>query len=131
MASIASLLRVFTVSRKVCIASVVEARVLPPRRLVAVAALVAAEPVMRIVLRVTAKARRRRVRKCPVLVAVETGRFPMFTDQRETGRIVVKFDIEPAGRRVAVAANGTHRLPVRVVVIVAGKTIGRGFTVPC
>lgn len=108
MARIASLLRVFSVTREVRIAGMIEARVLPPCRLVAIAALVAAEPVMRIVFRVTAKARRRGVRKCSVSVAIETGRFLMFADKREIGRIVIKLDIQPAGRRMAVAANGTH-----------------------
>lgn len=119
MTGIALLLGVLAVEHEVCIASVVETRIEPAGWFVAIAALIAAAPVVGIVLGVTAKTGSWRVGERIVGVAVEAGRLLVFANQRETGCAVVKLHVPPASRSVAVAALRTERPRMRVVVFMA------------
>ena len=114
--------------RKSRVTGMVETRVFPARRAVAVFALPATPPIVRVVLRMTAIARRRRVLKTVVLVAIEAARFVMMTNERKTRRVMIKLDVRPPCWRVAVSAFGAEAAAVRVVFRVAILTGMRGVT---
>lgn len=113
------MLRVSAVELEARVAIVIETSIVPAEGAMTVAALVAAASVVGVVFGMTAVAGCRRVGKRIVYVAVEAGRFLVFADQGEAGRVVIKFDLEPVVRGMAVAALRTKRARVRVVVFVA------------
>ena len=123
--------RVFTVEREAGIARVVEERVFPSGRTVAIAALLAALAVVRIVFRVAAVTGHRRLLECLVGVTVQAGRLQMFADEWIARVVVIECHVFPAGRRMAVAAGRAEGTLVDVVVGMAVRAFVRGFTVLC
>jgi len=105
------------------IARVIERGVEPPGWLVAVAAFRTAAALMRIVSLVAAVASGRRFQEGLVGVTAKAGGLFVFSDKAETGGVVIKRNLDPAGRRVAVTAGAAHRLTMNIVVLVAGKTL--------
>ena len=100
----------------------VEARVMPVTRVVTIAALIAAAAIVRIILFVAIKTGRGWRREGPVLMAVETGGFNMFAEQRVVRRIVIKLGLQPLGWLVAGRAVIAHCAVVRLIVLVAVGT---------
>lgn len=88
-----------------------------------VTALLAAAALMRIVSLVAAVASGRRFQEGLVGVTVKAGDLFVFSDEAETGGVVIKFNLDPADRRVAVTAGTTHRLTMNIVVLVAGEAL--------
>ena len=89
--------------------------------------LAAAAALMHIIALVAAKAGRWSFKECLVSMTVETGGLFVLADQTEAGNVVIKFDVDPIDWRVTVRARGTHRLPMYIVVFVAGNAIRRCF----
>ena len=123
MATVAVLLRMLAVEYEIRIPIVIEARIVPATRAVAVAALIAATTIVCIVFRVTVVALRRGVLKRVVGMAVETCRLLVLADQRVVGRVVVELDVEPLRGRMTVAARRSQCFSVRVVVFMTGIAV--------
>lgn len=98
VAALATLLGVLAVEHEIRIAIVIEARIVPAPRAVAVAAFIAAAAIVRIVFCMTVVAFRRRVPERVIGVAVEACRFLVLADQRVPGCIVVELDVQPLRR---------------------------------
>ena len=60
-------------------------------------------------------------------MTVEAGGLFVLADQTEAGCVMIEFDIDPIDRGVTVRARGTHRLPMYIVVFVAGNAFRRCF----
>ena len=112
--------RVFAGQVERGIAGMVKRCVMPVSRLMAVAALLSAAPIVRIIVGMAAEACRGGVGKGMIGMAVETARCCMAADQREIGLLVVKRHVFPARRRMAIATTFVQRLRVRAVGFVAG-----------
>ena len=124
MAVAAGEFRMMAFEREVRVACMVEARIFPAGRIVAIAALLAALAVMCIVLRMAAVTRRRRVLEGLVRMAVETARLQVFADERIARVGVIKFHVLPTRRRMAIAACRAERTLVHVIV---GMAVGTGI----
>ena len=118
-----ALLGVFSIERKVRIARMIEFRVVPAGRRVAIAALLSAATVVGVVFGVAIEARGRRGLEGLVFVATGAFRLCVFADQRETGSFMVEFDVGPGDGRMAVGALRTHGVAMHVVGLVAGKAV--------
>lgn len=92
---------------------------MPVTGVVAIAALVAAATVVCVILSVTIKALRWRIRECAVFVAVEAGRLLVLSEQRIVRGRVVEFGLQPLRRFVAADAVAAHPVLVRFVFLVA------------
>ena len=101
----------------------VERRVKPSRRFMAVLTFVTAAAVVDIIALVAAIAGSWSFKECLVSMTVETGGLFVLADQTEAGCVMIEFDFDPIDRRMTVRARGTHRLTVYIVVFVAGNTI--------
>ena len=105
----------------------VERRVKPSRRFMAVRTFVTAAAVVDIIAFVAAIAGSRSFKERLVSMTVETGGLFVLADQTEAGNVVIKFDVDPIDRRVTVRARGTQRLPMYIVFFVAGNAFRRCF----
>ena len=123
MAVATALLGMFSVEREVRIARMIELRVVPAGRRVAIAALLSTATVVGVVFGMAVEARRRRGLEGLVLVATGAFGFGVFADQRVTGGFVVEFDVGPGDSRVAIGALRTHGVAMHVVRFVAGKAV--------
>lgn len=123
MTGLAFLLRMFVLEQKACITIVIEARVVPAQRAMAVAALVAAAAVMCVILGMTAVTGRGRIRKRVVGMTVKTRRPLVFTNQRIPRRVVIELDLQPVVRGMTISALCAKRSGVRVVIFVTGKAV--------
>ena len=119
----AAQLRMLAVERKVRVTRMIELRVVPAGRRVAVAAFLSAAPVVRVVFGMAVEARGRRADKRLVFMATGTLGFRVLADQREAGGFVIEFDVGPGNGGMAVGALGAHRVAVNVVGLVAGKAV--------
>ena len=128
--------RVFTVARVACllrmrviegeprIAIVIEARVIPTQWAVTITAFVAATPVVGVILGMASVAGCRRVDECVVGMAVPASRTEVLADQRVARYFVIELDLQPAVRRMTVAALRAEPAVVSIVVFVAGEAVG-------
>ena len=82
-----------------------------------------ATALMCIVFPMAAVASGRRFQESLVGVTVKAGDLFVSSDKTETGGVVIKFNLDPADRRVAVTAGTTHRLTMNIVVLVAGEAL--------
>ena len=123
MTGLAFLLRMFVLEQKACITIVIEARVVPAQRAMAVAALVAAAAVMCVILGMKAVTGRGRIRKRVVGMTVKTRRPLVFTNQRIPRRVVIELDLQPVVRGMTISALCAKRSGVRVVIFVTGKAV--------
>lgn len=89
------------------VARMVERRIEPVSRAMAVLAFAAAASVVRVVFRVASEAGRRRVRKRMVRVAAEAGGGFVMADEVEACSGVIESHLGPVGRGMAVAALRT------------------------
>ena len=112
--------RVFADQIERGIAGMVKRCVMPVSWLMAVAALLSAAPIVRIIVGMAAEACRGRVDKGVIGMAVKTARCCMAADQRETGLLVIKRHVFPTSRRMAIATTCANRFRVRAVRFVAG-----------
>lgn len=115
--------------QKVCVSCMVEGRVEPIGRLMAIAALGAAATIMCVVVGMAVVAGGGCLGERLIFVTVEASGRQVFAEQRVAGNVVVEFDFGPAGRRMAVATFGAHGFAVNVVFFVAGKARGWRITV--
>lgn len=76
----------------------IEARVVPTGRAVAVFTLLPASTVVSVIAGMAAVAGRRSVLESLVFVAGEALGFLVESDQRKPRHVMIKFDVEPAGR---------------------------------
>ena len=127
MTAVATQLAVVAVQRELCISCMIEARVVPSSRAVAVLALLAALAIVRVVFRVAAVTCRRRALERLVFVAGKALRLKVETDQREACHVMIELDVEPAGGRVAIATFGSHRFIVNIIFNVARVAFGFGI----
>ena len=97
----------------------IETRVFPARRAVAISAVVATATVMRVVFGMAPETVDGRTHECLVLMTAITRRFNMMAYERPAGRVMVEIRIFPTERRMAVAASRAHRLFVDVIVRMA------------
>ena len=118
MATVTSLFGVHTVERKLRIALMIEARFVPTNRAVTIPAFGTAAPIVRVVLGMAGVTRRWRILERVVGVTVKTPRPLVVTDQREAGRVVIELNVQPAFRRMAVAALRTESARMCVVALV-------------
>jgi len=109
----------------------IETRIGPASRRVAVAAFLATAAFVMIVFSVTAEAGRRRVLECLVLVASTALGLHVLADQRILGCVVIKFHVQPRCRRMAIATLGTHRFTMDVVRLMAGEAFGLRLAMLC
>ncbi len=109
--------RVRAVQRETGIARVVKRRVLPSRRVMAVAAFGAAAPLVNVVVRVAIDTRCRCRCEGPVAVAVETACVAVPALEDIAGRGMVEVDIGPSGRGMTAAALLAQRALVHLVVM--------------
>ena len=123
-------IRMVPVKREPGVPRMVKACIVPTNRAMAVLALLATFAVVHIVLSVAAIAGYRRIRKRVVFVAVEALCVLVEPDKRVAGDVVIKSDIQPAARRMAVSALRAHRVAVNIVRLVAAVAILRGITEP-
>ena len=116
-------LRMPSIPGETRVARVIELRIFPAGRRVAVAAILSAAPVMGVVLGVAVETGGRRCLECLILVATRALGFCVLADQREAGRVVIELDVGPGDRRMAVGALRTHRDAMNIVRFVAGKAL--------
>lgn len=121
--------RVPTLQCELRVTGMIELGVLPPCRRVTFAALLPAAAVVSVVLGVAVEAVLRWRRERLVCVAARTISFPVLTDQREAGRVMIEVNVGPGDGGMAVRTLGTHGVAVNVVCLVAGKTLGRRIAV--
>ena len=112
------------VQRELRISCVIETRVIPSSRAVAVLAFLAALAIVRVVFRVAAVTGRRCVLERLIFVAGKALRFPVETDQREVRHVMIELDVEPAAGRVAIATFGSHGFFVNIIFNVARVALG-------
>jgi hypothetical protein len=110
---------VVAVQRKLRISCVIETRVIPSGRAMAVLAVLAASTIVRVIFRVAAVTGRRCVLERLVFVASKALCFPVQTDQREARHVMIELDVEPARGRVAIATFGSHGFIVNIIFNVA------------
>ena len=118
MATVASLLGVHAIEGKLCVALMIEARFVPINRAVTIAAFGTAAPIVRVILGMAGVTRGRRILERVVGVTVKTPRPLVVTDQREAGRVVIKLNVQPTFRCMAVAALRTESARMCVVALV-------------
>ncbi len=111
------------VQRETCVARMVELRVVPTRRRVAVATFVSAAAIVRIVFGMAVEALRRRRLERLILVATRAFGFRVLADQRKAGRVVIELDVGPRDGGMAVRAFRPHRVAMYVVCLVAGEAV--------
>ena len=129
VARIALLLRVPAVEQEASITIVIKTGVVPTDRTMTIATLVAAATVMGVIFCMTAEAGRRRVGKRIVCVAIEARGSLVLANQGEAGCVVIKLDVEPVVGCMAVAALRAQRAGMRIVILVARKTVAGRVTV--
>ena len=112
-----------------CIPRMIERGIVPVSRFVAVSAFLAAAPIMRIVLGMTAVAGSRRFGKRVIGMTRKAGCRLMLADQCEVGLCVVERNVHPVGRRVAIVALSSDKFVMWIVGFVAGDTGRRCGTV--
>jgi hypothetical protein len=78
----------------------IETRIMPVSRVVAILTLLSAQPIVRIILCVAGITVRLLLLKRPIFMAIETCGFLMFADERVVRCAVIKFSIYPFGRIV-------------------------------
>lgn len=93
---------------------------MPVRGLMTIAAFLAAAPVVRIVLSMTAIAASRRFAKRMIGMTRKAGCRLVLADQCEVGLCVVERYFRPLGRRVAIATLSSDGFVMRIVGFVAG-----------
>jgi len=131
MAVVAAQLAVVAVKCELRISCVIETRVVPSSRPVAVLAFFAALTIVRVVFRVAAVTCRRCVLERLIFVASKALRVPVQTDQREVRHVMIEFDVEPAGGRVTIATFGSHGFIVNIIFNVARVALGLGIAKLC
>jgi len=119
MTVFAAQLTVVAIQRELCISRVIETRVVPSGRAVAVLAVLAALTVVRVVFSVTAVTGRRCVLERLIFVARKALCFPVQTDQREARHVMIELYVEPARGRVTIATFGSHGFIVNIIFNVA------------
>ena len=93
----------------------------------AVATLLSAAAVVRVVFGVAVEASRWRALESLVFVATGALGLRMFADKRESGCVVVEFGAGLGNRGMAVRTLGAHGVAMDVVCLVAGKAVRRGI----
>lgn len=122
MAIGASQFAMSTIENETRVPGVIETRVSPGCRVVAVFALFAATAIMNVIVGVAADTGRWRILKRLIHMTVTAGRFQMAANQGVISRIVVEFDVLPFGWRMAIDTGFTHESLVRILLEVAGNT---------
>ncbi len=125
MAVATALLGVFSVECEVRVARMIEFRVVPAGRRVAIAAPLSAATVVGIVFSVAIEAPGWRGLEGLVFVTARAFGLGVLADQRETGGFMVEFGVGPGDSRMAVGALRTHGVAVHVIGFVAGKAVRR------
>ena len=128
MAILTGCLTMAAFKREVSIATVIETRIVPGNRVMAVATLVPASSFVIVVVLVAGIAVSRRAQVGRILVAVEAGRFNMLAEQREVGSAVIKFRVLPIGGVMAVCAGSTKTVLVNVVFPMAVNAVTSRIT---
>lgn len=119
MTIITSKTHMAAVQRKLGVTVMIETRVVPIRRIVAIFAVFSASSVVGIILLVASEAGRRRQSESVVRMAIQTSDFLVLAEQRVIGRVVVEFDLLPISRRMAVSTCLTKVALVHIIVTVA------------
>jgi len=122
-------LPVAAVQYKPRVARVVEARIVPANRAMAILTLLAALAVMDVVIGVAARTRRWCVLEGLVFVTAETRGIQMLADQRKAGRVMIIFNVEPAGWRMAIAALGSQVVLMHVIGLMTAVAVLRRFPI--
>ena len=117
------------VQHKPRVARVVEARLAPADRAVAILTLLAALALVDVVIGVAARTRRRCVLKSLIFVTTQASGIEMLADQCKAGRVMIIFNVEPAGRRMAIAALGAKVVLMHVIGFVTAMAVLRRFAV--
>lgn len=120
---------VLAIENEPSVACMIEARIIPTHRVVAIATFIAAAAIMCVVFGVAAKAGCRRILECVVCMTIRACRLPMFSNQGIVGCVVIEFDIQPVDNRVAVATLCAQRPAMGVVIFVTGETVRRSIPV--
>jgi len=113
---------------KICVARMIEARVVPVGRVMAILTLLPGATFVNVVAGMTGKAGRRRVLVRLVLVAIPAFRLTMFADQREVRRVVIESRVGPAAGFVTIGTFAAEIALVNVVVAVTVRTFTRRIT---
>jgi hypothetical protein len=130
MAVAACQLGMFEEQLEIGVTGVIETRVAPVGRVMAIFTLLAGAALVNVVIAVTGEAGRRRVLMRLVFVAVPAFHLTMLADQREVRRVVIERRVDPVIRVVTVAARGAEIALVNVVVAVAIGTFTGRITTP-
>ena len=114
--------------RKPCVTCMIEARIAPSGRRMAIAALLAATSVMGVIFGMAAVAGGPRVPESLVRVAGSAFSVEVVANEREPRGVMIKLDVQPAAWRVAVAALRPHRLAMHIVWLMTGEAVRRCFS---
>ena len=127
MAIVTSQQRMFSLEWKVRVSRMIETRVMPIRRVMAVLAFLSTAAVVCIVALVATEAGSWRVLIGFVHVAVETIGFVVLADQWVACRIMIETRVLPLGRRVAFGTSLTQEVLVDIIVFVTVDAFARCF----
>jgi hypothetical protein len=97
------------------VATVIETRIVPGDRTMAVATFIVASAIVHIVILVTGIAVSRRIQISRIFMAIQAGGFEMNADQWKIRRVVVEFGFLPIGRDVTFDAGCTKAFLVHVI----------------
>lgn len=115
------------IQRELGVPVMIETRVEPVRRSVAILAIPPTAAVVSIILLVTSEAGGRGQGERVVRMAIQAGDLPVLAEQRVAGSVVIEFDLLPIGGRMAVRTGFTKIAFVHVIVSVAIKALVRCF----
>ena len=121
-------IRMFEEQLKICVARMIEARVVPVGRVMAILTLLPGATFVNVVVGMTGKAGCRRVLVRLVLVAIPAFRLTMLADQREVRRVVIESRVGPSAGFVTIGAFAAEIALVNVVVAVTVRTFTRRIT---
>ena len=114
--------------RKPCVTCIIEARIAPSGRRMAIASLLAATSFMGVIFGMAAVAGGPRVPESLVRVAGSALIVEVVANEREPRGVMIKLDVQPAAWRVAVAALRPHRLAMHIVWLMTGEAVRRCFS---